>query len=186
MGMVATAFVMLEASLKAQLLLLQLIQAFVGPLLLPAGIILRFFPPTRDAGAFIIAVAIGFYIVFPLTYVINKVALDQMGFKYDETTRPKALLYSLCGGDLFFATIPTIAIPAGGGVFSSGLKQMLAVTLNPLLSQGPLLLFKVNEFMVIVDSMTVLSLMGFFAPAISMVFTVAFINALTKFIVLRG
>ena len=37
---------------------------------LPLGIVLRQFPPTRGSGAFIIAFAIGFYLIFPLSYIL--------------------------------------------------------------------------------------------------------------------
>ncbi|MFH1221899.1 MAG: hypothetical protein V1492_02325 [Candidatus Micrarchaeota archaeon] len=181
-GMLATGFIMLEASLKAQLLLLQLIQALALPLLLPAGIILRFFPPTKEAGAFILALMIGFYVIFPLTYLINNAAFEDIGIKYQP---PSALKAMICGADLFAATLPVMLVPKLIGVFSSKLAVTSTLFLGPLFNEGTLLLFKVSEFMVIVDSFTVLSLFGFFAPSISMVFTVAFINAMTKFIVSR-
>ncbi len=38
---------------------------FVG-----VGVVLRAFPPTRGAGAYIIAFAIGMYLVFPMTYIL--------------------------------------------------------------------------------------------------------------------
>jgi hypothetical protein len=37
---------------------------------LPVGIVLRAFPPTRGAGAVLIAAAIGFYIVYPTVYAL--------------------------------------------------------------------------------------------------------------------
>ncbi|MFH1094617.1 MAG: hypothetical protein V1728_00170 [Candidatus Micrarchaeota archaeon] len=37
---------------------------------LPLGILLRIFPPLRGIGALFIAVALGFYIVFPISYVL--------------------------------------------------------------------------------------------------------------------
>ena len=68
-GIIASSLIMLEGSLKAQLFLIQIIDATTLFLLMPAGAILRFFPPTKDAGSFLLAVAIGLQIVFPLTYV---------------------------------------------------------------------------------------------------------------------
>ncbi|HQT45137.1 MAG TPA: hypothetical protein PLO51_04105, partial [Candidatus Micrarchaeota archaeon] len=55
------------ASLMVQVLLLQLIQGLALTIMLPAGILLRVFPPTRDAGSFLIASAFAFYVVFPMT-----------------------------------------------------------------------------------------------------------------------
>ncbi len=39
--------------------------------ILPAGLVLRTFYPTRKLGGFLIAVAIGLYVVLPLSYVFN-------------------------------------------------------------------------------------------------------------------
>ena len=39
--------------------------------ILPAGLVLRTFYPTRQLGGFLIATAIGLYVVFPLTYVLD-------------------------------------------------------------------------------------------------------------------
>jgi len=183
MGMLANGFIMLESSLKAQMLLIQIIDVIAVPIFLPAGIILRFLPPTRDAGAFILALAIGFGIIFPLTYVINERAMDEIGFEYK---RPTAMIASLCGFDLFFATVPYAALTTAAGWFSSIFATALGSALQLLLSEWALLLYKASEFVVILDAMTVISLKGFFAPSISMVFTVAFINGLTKFILMKG
>lgn len=193
MGMLANGFIMLEASLKAQLMLIQIIDVIAVPIFLPAGIILRFLPPTRDAGAFILALAIGFGIIFPLTYVINERAMNEINDVTDhggggifEYKRPKAMIASICGFDLFFATVPFAAITTAAGWFSSTLATGLGSALQILLSEWALLLYKASELVVILDAMTVISLKGFFAPSISMVFTVAFINGLTKFILMKG
>ena len=46
-------------------------------LFLPIGIILRTFPPTRGAGAYVMAFSIGLYFVFPLSYLMmNLIPLD--------------------------------------------------------------------------------------------------------------
>lgn len=37
---------------------------------LPIGILMRAFPPTRGAGAYIIAFALGIYFIFPLSYIL--------------------------------------------------------------------------------------------------------------------
>lgn len=51
-----------------QLALLGFIQRSMFNVFLPLGVILRSFPPTRGAGAFMIAFAIGFFIVFPTVF----------------------------------------------------------------------------------------------------------------------
>ncbi len=61
---------LLAGNLMVQKIGLELIEQTAFNILLPLGLVLRVFPITRDAGSFIIAVAFGFYIVFPLTYVM--------------------------------------------------------------------------------------------------------------------
>ncbi|MFZ5340973.1 MAG: hypothetical protein ACOZBG_04710 [Candidatus Micrarchaeota archaeon] len=51
-----------------QIYILRFVDAF-ALVLIPVGIVLRAFPPTRGAGAYIIAVSIGLYLVYPLAYL---------------------------------------------------------------------------------------------------------------------
>ncbi len=44
--------------------------AFALNVLLPAGLVLRAFPPTRGLGAFLISWGIGLYLVFPISYAL--------------------------------------------------------------------------------------------------------------------
>lgn len=49
-------------------------------ILLPAGILMRSFPPTRGAGAYVMAFAIGMYFIFPLSYIVTDLmVLDYSG-----------------------------------------------------------------------------------------------------------
>ncbi|MCX6777344.1 MAG: hypothetical protein NT157_00480 [Candidatus Micrarchaeota archaeon] len=66
------------ASLLFQKLVLGFIKELAFTIILPAGFILKVFPFTRQAGAFIMALALGFYVVFPLTYVFNKALMDEV------------------------------------------------------------------------------------------------------------
>mgnify|MGYP006285766227 CR=1 FL=1 len=50
--------------------IMRFLEATALTIFIPLGIILRQFPPTRGSGAFIISFAIGFYIVFPLAYLL--------------------------------------------------------------------------------------------------------------------
>jgi hypothetical protein len=56
--------------LYTQIAVLKFIETSMFTLFLPVGIILRAFPPTRGSGAVLVAIAIGFYFVYPLTYTI--------------------------------------------------------------------------------------------------------------------
>ncbi|MEW5996198.1 MAG: hypothetical protein AB1657_01230 [Candidatus Micrarchaeota archaeon] len=50
--------------------ILKFISAFALPVFFPAGILLRAFPPTRGAGAYVLAFVAGFYFVFPAAYLL--------------------------------------------------------------------------------------------------------------------
>ncbi len=52
-----------------QIYILRFVDIFALPIMLPIGIVLRAFPPTRGAGAYTIAIAIGLYLVYPLAYL---------------------------------------------------------------------------------------------------------------------
>jgi hypothetical protein len=67
-GLIFTPFI---GSLHAQLLLLQLSQAFAITLILPIGMVLRAIPMARSGGSFLIALAFGLYVVLPLMYVVD-------------------------------------------------------------------------------------------------------------------
>jgi hypothetical protein len=50
--------------------ILRFIKATALTIFIPLGIVLRQFPPTRGSGAFILAFAIGFYLVFPFAFIL--------------------------------------------------------------------------------------------------------------------
>ncbi len=50
--------------------MLNFVEATALQVFLPAGILLRAFPPTRGVGAYVLAFVIGFYFVFPLAYIM--------------------------------------------------------------------------------------------------------------------
>jgi len=66
----ADEYTQLLIFLYGQMALFKFIETSMFSIFLPIGILLRAFPPTRGAGAVLIALAIGFYMVFPLTYTV--------------------------------------------------------------------------------------------------------------------
>jgi len=68
----------ISASLMVQDIGLSIIQAFAFRIMLPIGIILRVFPFLRKAGGFLIALALGLYVVYPLCFVMNKMIADSV------------------------------------------------------------------------------------------------------------
>ncbi len=70
-GYVLSAQVLNLIQLKAQNILLAFARDSLFTLVLPFGVALRSFTITRSAGGALIAIAVGFYIVFPLAYVFS-------------------------------------------------------------------------------------------------------------------
>ena len=66
------------ASLLFQKLFLFFARDIAFTIILPIGLILKVFPFTRQAGAFMIAAALAFYAVFPLTYVFNQMIMKEV------------------------------------------------------------------------------------------------------------
>jgi hypothetical protein len=184
-GVLGSGLIMLYNTVSVQITLLHVVDAFMIPFILPAGIVLRFFPPTRDAGAFLISLAFGFQIIFPTTYMINKEIYETIipnpadrGYQ-----SPWQLIQRLCGplkygaAGFFFNT--------GGNPIFSVLPGLTTVgnLLARVVSEGLLNLISMAEFIPIMRRLATLSLLSIFMPALSMMVTIAFINSMTKFIV---
>jgi hypothetical protein len=170
-------------SLMAQVSLLYLVDATMKNFILPAGLILRFFPPTRDAGAFLISLAFGLQIVFPTVYMINKEIFEEIGA---ETYRSRhALIWSLCG-PLKYGAAGVLINPGTNPIFGflpGG--AALGTLLMRLVSETTLNMASMAEFIPIMRHISALSLLSIFIPALSMMVTIAFINTMTKFIVAK-
>ena len=69
---------------------------YYGLAFLTIGIVLRAFPPTRGAGAYIIAMSLGLYFVFPLSYVI----LNTLVSSYSGDATNLDCNYPLAAGDI--------------------------------------------------------------------------------------
>ncbi|MFH1447633.1 MAG: hypothetical protein ABIG39_02110 [Candidatus Micrarchaeota archaeon] len=95
---------LLSGNLMVQKIGLEIIEQIAFNILLPLGLVMRVFPWTRDAGSFVIAVAFGFYIVFPLTYVMASEVMDALALD-DE------------GNWTSFVGLPGFPLPGPGAFF---------------------------------------------------------------------
>lgn len=172
-------------SVSAQIALLYLVDSTMVNFFLPAGLILRFFPPTRDAGAFLISLAFGFQIIFPTTYMINKMAFEEIGGVPYSSGESAALISSICGpfkygvwGFLLNTQAnPLFSFIPGSKLVGGFLARIVSETLLNAISMA--------EFVPIMRYIASLSLLALFMPAVSLMITIAFINAMTKFIVAK-
>ena len=178
-NVIVFGFVAILGSVSTQIAILNLIDVLMVSFFLPAGIVLRFLPPTRQAGIFLIALAIGFQAVFPLTYIINIKTLALMGF--NDYNPPYSVL-GLCGGDLALlglaGNIPTFGIANP----LTSLVGMSNTLIKTIFSEFTIGLIRPLEFASFMQDISYLSLVALFMPAFSTTITFAFINAFTKFI----
>lgn len=191
MNIVGYGLVTVLTSLKAQLILMDFVNGTMGAFFLPAGIILRFFPPTREAGVFLIALAIGFQVIFPLVYVINErvtqdlYAADNNSFAvFKGYQSPKFLISMFCGLQYFvYGFIASPGVPTSfGGLGTTAIGQGL----RNVFSEYRINVFQIELWLVpILNSMAYLSLPAFFLPSFAISITFAFVNAFIKFLLAR-
>lgn len=121
--------------------------AAIGALtiLLPTGIILRTFYPTRKLGGFLMAVAIGLYVVLPLSYVFNATMANSYGSAVNQTSLQQVSLSASNIKDTLLSTAGTNQTSATGASYGSligpiesvitGFTSYIATLINSLLSQ---------------------------------------------------
>jgi hypothetical protein len=171
-------------SLTAQLALLSVIKATMATFVLPLGIVLRFYPPTRETGVFLIVLAIAAQTIFPASYLLNKKILEEIGFTFPmyETGFFKgtdSVLLSLCGGKYF-------VLGFAGSKLALGRIPVIGNILGLILSEFTIGQITPIEFKEIMQAVAVLSLSAFFLPGFSTVITFAFINAITKYLLSKS
>jgi hypothetical protein len=187
----------LFGSVSAQMLILTLIGATMYKFVLPAGIILRFVPMTKDAGTFLIMFAIGFQVVFPMTYVLNMMALNDLNggnyIPYVGSTSIGVWKYMFIG-----SAVPVGIVGKASGDILKELGAQISTKIPSLgLATAPLTLFgnfitmatmettayNLTFMMLrpILEALADLTVVSLFIPAFATMVTFAFINAMTKF-----
>ncbi len=80
------AFTTISISALVQSSLLIFIATSAITVILPAGLILRTFYPTRKVGGFLIAASIGLYVILPMSYVLNANIIGAYNTNVDNST----------------------------------------------------------------------------------------------------
>ncbi len=143
-------------ALGAALIGLDLIHGTAIVFLMPVGMVLRLFPPTRDAGGFMIASAFALYVVLPFTYMIEKEVMEPLYLQ--EFGAP------MCADS---AGVSSAQLSRPSDLFDS-----LAFNLWPNLSKDLLGLPK---------SISYVAIQAVFLPALSMIIVVTFIRTILRF-----
>lgn len=141
-------------SLSVQYIGLSLLEAFM-PDMMALGVLLYMFPPTHEAGCFLMGLSFAFYIVFPFTYALNYIVLNDISWAENNHA--------------YDAYIPEIA-----GQNVRGLSSVLSL----LASTASIFNF---EFLIpFINAMAHLSLIALFLPALSMMLTMSTASSITK------
>ncbi len=156
------------ASLMIQVLILQAIQGIALTILLPAGILLRVFAPTRDAGSFLIAAAFAFYVIYPMTYVMHASVVGYIVEKNSGLSWKNDFNKYLSGTDV------------NGVKLSGAAPQASQQELTDMISSGTMMDF--DMLFRPLESLSYTILAAIFLPALSMIITTTFIKTTTKFL----
>lgn len=193
------ALAMVYSSLSAQVFILSIVDAIAYKFLLPAGILLRFLPPTKDAGTFLIVASIAFQTVLPMTYVLNEMALNDLWQITERGAEYIPYIGSTELGAWKWGFVGSAAIIGAGGTILSNVNNFLfgavglpkigsfagtaisTLTMESMAYSVTFLLMKP-----LLEAVGELSLVSLFLPAFSTVITFSFINAVTKFIISKA
>ena len=145
------------ASLMVQQIMLEVMKAIAIPFVLPAGVVLRIFPPTRDAGSFLISAAIGFGIVFPFTYVMHKNIVQDRLLPMEDNER---------------SLDDVLSSPDGAG--NSHTNLLASLNFGHFWSANDMVIKPMRALSYVI-------LQAVFLPALSMTLTIAFIKGTVKF-----
>ncbi|MFH1094705.1 MAG: hypothetical protein V1728_00630 [Candidatus Micrarchaeota archaeon] len=161
------------SSLFVQAIGLEIIHATAFTIIMPAGILMRIFPQTREAGSFLIASAFGFYFVFPFTYLINAQVMNQL--------YSAQFGYPMCGGgDGGPGAIQQVGTQKLYFDVSSALVPSATQDLLGLDTRIPFTNGKVSRGGMM-QNISYMVFQSVFLPSLSMVITVTFIRNALRF-----
>ncbi len=170
MNFIIEALTFAIIGIYTQSALLNVIAIVAVPLLLPIGIVLRTFYPTRRLGGTMIAIAIGLFVVFPLTYLLDA----QITVNYSSSIN----IADLNSFQLQSQSAQNSVLSISTGTITSnslgGILQVITGTLGGLISSFTPLL---NE---IVSWLAILIVEVFFFPVFSIMLTITSIRELAK------
>ncbi len=161
------------SSLFVQAIGLEIIHAAAFTLIMPAGILMRVFPQTRDAGSFLIASAFGFYFVFPFTYLIDAQVMNQLYYGQ--------FGYPMCGGGnggpsaVEQVRSRTLYLDVSSALVPSATQDLLGLD-----TRIPFTNAKVSHTG-LMQNISYIVFQSVFLPSLSMIITVTFIRNALRF-----
>ncbi|MCX6777605.1 MAG: hypothetical protein NT157_01850 [Candidatus Micrarchaeota archaeon] len=164
---------------EAQTALLNFAQSSMMIIFLPIGIVLRSVPFTRGIGGALIATAIGFYLVYPLTFIMNNVIME----KHYAVVGPTATVNNLMtymgkwlvnlGDGTGFANLFKLVVFIVSSIFLLGLSQPFLVL--EIVSS----IFKTGFIYELVYAVFIFAII---LPILNIFFTLTFIREVSRLI----
>ncbi len=146
-------------SAVVQAAVLVFVSAGALEVILPSGLVLRTFYPTRKIGGFLIALSIGMYAVFPMTYVLNSMLINTYSLSINSTSISQASV-SASGTESSL-----ISSAASYNALSTGILS----SMNSIISQLSGALSGVMNGIIV--SVSYLIVYAFVLPAFSLIIT---------------
>lgn len=168
LGYVISAVTFAIIGIEVQAVLLKFISLVSIPVLLPVGMVLRTFYFTRRLGGALMAIAIGLFVVYPLTYLLDAQLTSQ--YSYNVTA-------SYIGEAINNTTNLNNLIPAANSTSNSidgGLLNTLESGAQGMISGLETLVNKA------IDYIALLVVEVFFLPTFSVILTVIFTRELAR------
>jgi hypothetical protein len=163
----------------AQAALLKFIALTAVQAILPLGLILRTFYFTRRLGGALIAIAIGFFAVFPLTYVFDAQLLDT----YANGSIGQAFSYAGSAVSSSISSIQSISSSAYGIAQSTSAVNSIRYY-NPFSAVASLISGVSGSFISLInyisDVVTFLVIQVFILPIFSLILTIIFVRELAR------
>ncbi len=160
--------------IAAQAALLKFIALTAIPVILPVGLILRTFYFTRKLGGALIAIAIGFFAIFPMTYVLDAQLMDS----YSNGT--SAAIFSSASAAIAGAINSTQSISSS----SFQISQSNSISSNPFSGIISMVSGFTSSFSAVINSLegviTLLIIQAFILPTFSLVLTAISIREMAR------
>ncbi len=168
LGYAISAVTFAVMGIEVQAVLLKFVGLISIPVLLPTGMVLRTFYLTRRLGGALIAIAIGLFVVFPLTYLLDAQLTAQYSGSVDVSSITSAINSTASGSSLLSG------INLTSNSIGSGIVNTLESSLSGIVSGLESL---VNS---IIDYIALLIVEVFFLPTFSVILTVIFTRELAR------
>ncbi len=168
-GLLIRAIITAIIGIYVQAVLLNMVSVIAIPILLPVGIILRTFYPTRKMGGAIMAISIGLFAVFPMTYILDaQMTAYFMGIVSNVTlTTPFTIGLSNLESDIS-------SISLGNATSTNSITRLLYTETTNVLTTF------YDWAKNIIDMFALLVIEVFFLPLLSLILTVISIRELAS------